>query len=258
MLLDTGSSYSSVNIARSALSSILLFDGVNFGELREVKLFMKGVFNIKPPQPRYVDIWDPSIVLELLRKWFPARKLCLKLLTMKLVMLILLTTGQRGQILQALNVDDMHISCRSVVFKISNLNVKQGRLGYKPNLVKLKAYAPDKRLCVFHYAIAYLNRTLDIRGTNKSFFITCTKPYKVPSRDTYSRWVRTVLSQAGINLGIFGPGSTRSAVTSKAASRNCPVNEIMRNAGWSQESTFTKWYKKEIENKCTMSDFVLK
>jgi hypothetical protein len=165
-----------VNTARSALSAILMFENMSFGEIKEVKLFMKGVYNIKPPQPRYTEIWDPEVVLVLLKKWSPAKKLSLKLLTMKLVMLILLTTGQRGQILGSLDVQNMDISSKCVTFQVKCSDLKQGRLGYKPELIKLKAYVPDKRLCVYHYAVCYLNITLDLRGSIKSFFITCTKP----------------------------------------------------------------------------------
>jgi hypothetical protein len=30
--------------------------------------FMKGVFNSKPPLPRYKDIWDANIILQYLEK----------------------------------------------------------------------------------------------------------------------------------------------------------------------------------------------
>ena len=32
----------------------------------------------------------------------------------------------------------------------------------------------------------------------------------------------------------------------------------MAKAGWTRESTFSKWYKKSIVKNCDMSEFVLK
>ena len=49
---------------------------------------------------------------------------------MKIAVLILLVTGQRGQILTALNVEKMDIDATRIKFKIQNKDVKQGCLGY--------------------------------------------------------------------------------------------------------------------------------
>ena len=56
-------------------------------------------------------------------------------------------------------------------FSIPNLKLKQGRPGYKPELVKFKAY-PDERLCVCHYLKQYLQRTATLRGNVQQLFIT--------------------------------------------------------------------------------------
>ena len=98
----------------------------------------------------------------------------------------------------------MDIGVNSIDFKIENSDIKQGRPGYKPDLFKLKKYVPDRRLCVYSYAVHYLHRTLELRCSVTSFFITCVKPHKIPSRDTYSRWVKKVLAEAGIDTQMFG------------------------------------------------------
>ena len=38
----------------------------------------------------------------------------------------------------------------------------------------------------------------------------------MPSKDTFVRWVRQILKDAGINMSIFLPNSTRSTSNSKA------------------------------------------
>ena len=123
--------------------------------------------------------------------WFPCWKpgiqqknyLSLIRLTKKIVMLILLITGQRGQIITALNVDRMEITPSHMIFKINNNELKQGRQNYKPEPIKLKAF-PDKRLCVVHYIKVYLQRTLDTRGLVKQLFLMVGKPTRVATRDS--------------------------------------------------------------------------
>ena len=256
-LVNKGKSYSVVNTARSALSAILqLPSGQSFGELFLVRKFMRGVYNMKPPTPRYCETWDPQIVLNFLKSWSPAKKISLKKLTWKLVMLILLSTGQRGQIIKALNVDQMTISPGKVTFLIDNKDLKQGRPGYKADPIVFKAFPADKRICVFQYLTVYLQRTLDIRGAHKQVILTTVKPHLPASRDTVSRWVRLVLQRAGIDCTKFKAGSTRAAAVSKAAKNGAHVDEIMRAAGWTQESTFTKWYKKPVKQRKQFGDFV--
>ncbi len=66
---DSGLSYSSINSARCALSTILqLSDSeVTFGQLPIVKRFMKGVFELRPALPRYQTTWDVKKVLDFFR-----------------------------------------------------------------------------------------------------------------------------------------------------------------------------------------------
>ena len=249
--------YSAVATARSALSSILILPtGEKFGEHIIVKQYMKGFFNMKPPQPRYVDSWDIDDVLKLLKSWSPAQKLSVLKLSMKTVMLILIVTGQRAQIVNALHIEKMKLSNSSVTFFLENKDLKQGRQGYKPRPLYLRAY-PDKRLCVVHYIGHYLKRTLKNRAKTKQLFLTTVKPVKPVSRDTVSRWIKDILQEAGIDVGVYKPGSVRMASTSKAKAEGVPIDEILQTGGWSQQNTFTKWYKKEIKKPDTFAKAVL-
>ncbi len=239
--------YSALGTARSALSAIIVLpNGQKFGDHPNVKLFMKGIFNLKPPQPRYVKIWDCDQVLKLLETWAPAQKLTLKRLSMKLAMLILLVSGQRGQVLRGLRVDHMDISDTAITFQLKNSDLKQGRPGYKPQLQNFTKFE-NKKLCVYHYISSYLKRTLTVRGSIKQLFLTTVKPYKAASRDTLTKWIKMVLEAAGIDISIFKAGSTRSAANSKAAQKGASMEEILQAGGWSNQSTFTKWYNRPIK-----------
>ena len=93
-LHDTGSSYSAINTARSALSAAVeLTDSPYTVGEHLIKRLVKATFQSRPPLPRYKSTWDVSTVLSLLKTWSPAKELNLKLLTFKLVMLCTLVTG---------------------------------------------------------------------------------------------------------------------------------------------------------------------
>jgi len=66
-LYDEGLSYSSINSARCALSAILESPASaysTFGEHPDVKRFMKGIFQSRPPLPRYCKTWDVNLALQ--------------------------------------------------------------------------------------------------------------------------------------------------------------------------------------------------
>ena len=108
-LYDSGSSYSAINTARSALSAAVdLSDSpYTVGEHPLIKMFIKAAFQPRPPLPRYHTIRDVSNVLDLLKTWSPAKKLNLKLQTLKLVMLCFLVTGQRCQSVHLMDIRHM-------------------------------------------------------------------------------------------------------------------------------------------------------
>ena len=153
-LLDLGTlKYSALNTARSALSSIIILpDNQKFGDHPLVTRFMKGIFNLHPPTPRYISVLYPNDVLTKLKHkpWIPAKKLTLLQLSMKTALLMLLTSLNRPQLLISLDLDNMKEKINSLSFCIPVLQLKQVRPGYKPELLSFKAF-PDKRLCVFNY-----------------------------------------------------------------------------------------------------------
>ena len=69
-LFQSGAGYSTINAARSALSSILLLPGnLKFGSHPLVSRLLKGVFELRPALPKHQSIWDISVVLNLLGSW---------------------------------------------------------------------------------------------------------------------------------------------------------------------------------------------
>ena len=256
-LFDNGASYSALNTARSALAVVVTLkdNSAGLGDHPLIKRFFKGVFKTRPSFPRYKQTWNVSTVLSYLRKKAPAKKLNLRDLSTKLVMLCFLVTGQRCQTIHLMDIDHMSRHRDHISFHITDI-VKHSRPGMpQPELI-LPAFPPDRRLCVVTYLKEYLARTAGLRKDAK-LFISYSKPHKHVTRSTLSRWVRTTLHLAGIDTAIFSAHSTRAASTSAAFSRNIPLSDIMKSAGWTQECTFSKFYNKPIANPTNFATAIL-
>ncbi|MPC62091.1 hypothetical protein E2C01_056173 [Portunus trituberculatus] len=82
--------------------------------------------------------------------------------------------------------------------------------------------------------------------TDARLLISFIKSHKSVAKDTSARWVRTMLCMSGIAVSKFSAGSVRPAAASKAGVATVPVACIMVKAGSSRESTFAKYYNKNI------------
>ena len=112
------------------------------------------------------------------------------------------------------------------------------------NTVIVPAYPEDRRLCVVTYLNEYIKRTKPLRSSTK-LFLSFVKPHAPVSKNTISRWIKLILSKAGIDTSIFKAHSTRAASTS-AVQRDVDVSVILQSAGWSRASTFARFYNKLV------------
>lgn len=239
---NRGSSFSSLNSYRAALSQIF---GPNFSEDFRIKRFFKGLSCLRPPLPKYQKTWDPSVVLNYVRK-LSGSNLGLENLTYKTAILLALTTGQRVQTLASINIQDIETFSNRIEIpikkrlKTSNINRVQ------PTLV-LPFYVHDVNICPGKTLLLYVERTKDIRGTTNNLFVTFKKPHKPATTQTISRWLKVILNRSGIDTNMFGAHSTRHASTSAASRKGVSYDSIRAAAGWTEKSkTFAVFYKKPI------------
>ena len=113
--------------------------------------------------------------------------------------------------------------------------------------MKLMAYTAEEKLCVYKTLEEYISRTSELRGVEQSLFISFQKPHKRVTKSTISRWIKDVMARAGIDTAKYQAHSVRPASASKAMSKEVPIDIIMSTAGWTRESTFAKFYNKEIK-----------
>lgn len=156
-----------------------------------------------------------------------------------------LVSMQRVQSLHLLNVNHMTVHKSSVVFRLL-APLKQSRPGISNPAIEFKAYAPDRRLCVITYLKEYLKRMKPYRSeSNSQLFLSYSRKREPVAKATISRWIKTILHKAGIPIS-YKAHSTRAATSSSASQQAVPLEDILKKAGWSSESTFAKYYKKPL------------
>ena len=234
-------SYSSINCARSAIASLNI-DGNDVSYNSLIKRFMKGVFHLRPSFPRYNNTWNPDLVLKFLKTWHPADKITIKQLTIKTAVLLVLISGRRGNTITNLYSSNIRFNEEGARISISEL-CKTSTVGkHDPEIIISKFNREE--ICCVRYLENYLSRTAHLRTTSSKLFLSFVKPFKPVTTSTLARWVRHVMTQAGIDTTIFKPHSTRSAATSKAYHNNVSLATILASVGWRSESTFGRHYEK--------------
>ena len=124
--------------------------------------------------------------------------------------------------------------------------LKQSKLGSKPTVVEFVAYPDNPNICVVTTLKAYLDSTSALRGGEQQLFVSYSKQFKPVSRETISRWVKTVMEKSRIDTNLFKPHSSRAAAMAKALLKSVPLEHILSVAGWSSSDTFAKFYKPVI------------
>ncbi|MPC68270.1 hypothetical protein E2C01_062468 [Portunus trituberculatus] len=112
--LGQGRSYSSMNSIQSAVSAIASVQGQPAEQHPLVSRFLKGVFLERPSLSRCRTTWDPDLIFRHLQKLGPNNALSPIQLSRKLVIIMLLTSGQRGEALHLLDIRNMYVSASRV------------------------------------------------------------------------------------------------------------------------------------------------
>ena len=117
-----GYQYNSVNAYRSAISSVHdKADGVPVGQHPIITRLIKGIFNVRPPIPRYSSTWDVQLVLNFLQTQGESETLPLKMLTLQNVFLLAITRPSRSADLSQLDTSRMRSGVNGVSFIPSTL-----------------------------------------------------------------------------------------------------------------------------------------
>lgn len=243
-----GKEYSTVNTYRSAISmSHVSVGGVVVGKHPTVCRLMQGIFNSRPPKPKYKSVWDVDVVVTYIRSMEPSEQLSIEDLSWKLVALMALTNSDRASDLHALDLKYRRYSAEGMTFEIPGLT-KTRRSG-PPRQAFYSSFA-EKKVCPVDTLRHYERKTAGFRSDGDEkipLFISFYKPYKPVRPATISRWIKNMLAKAGVDAN-FKAHSTRAASTSAAKNRGVATKDILCAADWSRESTFQRFYYKPVQH----------
>lgn len=245
-LFSEGLEYSTINGYRSAISAYHeRVEGSPIGQHPKICQLLSGVFNKRPPQPRYTVIWDVSKVVNYMSTLGSNENLSPKLLTLKLTTLLALLSSGRAHELTFLDIRYKVVKKNSVIFHFSKLT-KSWKQGQKPPTFELSGFdQPD--LCVLKCLERYLLISEGWRDEDTNqLLLSHIKPHRPVSIETVSRWLQQFLKLSGIDTSIFKGHSTRSASASKSKQVGLSLPEILKRGQWSNQTTFEIFYNKPI------------
>lgn len=243
-LFRKGYSSSSLNSARSSLSFFSNSD--NLASDPHVSRLFKYFYRERPRKAKYITYWPVSQVLNYLKTLHPPSSISLKFLTLKTVALIAISSSDRGQTLNLLDINKLHLSPNKLSFVITN-RLKTTKRVLKPKVVTCYSSLCES-LSPFLYVNEYLAKTAKFRKPEDSQLFLSWASKKPVSKTTIARWLKTILSLSGVDTKVFQAHSFRGASLSSAYSKGVSLNDIMKAGDWRQVETFFKHYNAPASN----------
>ena len=254
-LFKEGHQVSFINTARSALSFFL--SHLDIGEVPRIKRLFRFFWKRRPVFPRYLVTWDIKKVLRFLITWHPISSLSYKQLTLKTLMLVAITSSDRAQTLEAIDIEYSEINDEGIYFPIYSL-LKGSKRNRPVRVVKCVRF-DEPALDVSHYVMVYLQRSLKYRAIAvskglpkpRNLFLSYAtgKPLR---RASIAKYILEVLELAGIDTSCFKAHTTRGSLPSIISGRGSSPEKILAQGDWKHLGTFKRFYasygKKEILN----------
>ena len=146
-----GLQYSTLNSPRSALSATLpSCEGVPVGQHPLIATLLQGIFNERPPLPKYSFTWDVNVIITFIQKNRSlSADLPLMQLSQKLVMLFALATAARSSDFHLLDLRFRSYSQEGVSFQLAGLS-KTRRSG-PPKSLFIKRLHSDPTLPCYYF-----------------------------------------------------------------------------------------------------------
>ena len=234
-----------------------------------VKAFFKGLNHLRPPLKPLVPQWSLNLVLNALMAppFEPLATCSLKLLSLKVLFLVAITSARRASELAALRVDQpflqffndkviLHTDVSFLPKVVSEFHLNQPLIlptffSQPSNTTERMLHSLDvKRALSF-----YVARTKDFRLSPRLFLCYFGHKKGLPaSPPSISRWLVTAISLA-YELQHKSPPeglrahSTRAVASSTALLRGVDLPDICRTATWSTVSTFISHYRLDVRAK---------
>ena len=172
-----------------------------------INKYRTGLFNLRPPKPKLSFAWDVDILFRNFEQG-DSNSLSNKLLTQKLLILLLLLGAHRISTVKLFSVSNMVLNDLSVNFIPTEL-LKHCRKGKPLDKFEYRSYT-NKKLCIISFFRKYSTRRDKHAGLNTDqLIVTLMKPFKGGSIDTMRRWIKDIFILN--NIVDFSPYSCRAA-----------------------------------------------
>jgi hypothetical protein len=238
--------YSTINVYRSAISTILGITRNNFiGQHEVISRVMKGIENRSPKRAKYEKFWDPGILLKHILEWGDNNGLSNEKLTKKVIVLMRLALFLRSS-------DLAKIIRAEVKFEETKVSIgfdtkKEQRRGHEMKRIELPRFQGDARLCPVEILKTYLEKTqqwmVESEREKQNFLVlSFTQPHHSLSVERLAKLMLEVMAGAGIDTSIWKAGSARGAAATKALDKGATVEDVMRIGQWSSFQVFEKFY----------------
>ncbi len=268
--LTAGAAATTLRVYVAAIAARRELDEIPLGRHRMVSAFMHGVRRLRPVRPTAVPSWDLSVVLEGLvtAPFEPLESASDRILTLKVVLLLALTSLKRVGDLQAFSVSETCMDFAPGLVKVT-LRPRPGYIpkvlstSFRSQVVTLHSFHPppfasseDERLhllCPVRALKLYVDRSKVWRKSPQ--LLICFGAGRrglATSKQRISHWVRDAISLAYEARNLPSPlslraHSTRGVASSQALFRGVPLEDICVAAGWSSPHTFVRFYNLDVD-----------
>ncbi len=268
--LTAGAAAITLRVYVAAIAARRELDEIPLGRHRMVSAFMRGVRRLRPVRPTAVPSWDLSVVLEglVMAPFEPLESASERILTLKVVILLALTSLKRVGDLQAFSVSETCMDFAPGLVKVT-LRPRPGYIpkvlstSFRSQVVTLHSFHPppfasseDERLhllCPVRALKLYVDPSKVWRKSPQ--LLICFGAGRrglATSKQRISHWVRDAISLAYEARNLPSPlslraHSTRGVASSQALFRGVPLEDICVAAGWSSPHTFVKFYNLDVD-----------
>lgn len=258
-------SASNLNLHTSAVNTTL-----TAASAESAAAIVKAVAKAKAPtKPRYdsEDVWNPDLLFSLFDSWESNEKIPLSDLRAKAIALGFMDLMCRSSDLAKCFRSEVSWSLEGDM-RVRYLKPKEWKVGGKftqglwSSWIHVQCFGENPKLCTPCVWRAYLTRTeahdepqdISWEEGNKThtargvFVSTNRQGGKIGSlsSDRISNVMVDTMKKAGIDTMRFSAHSARGNAASIAEKAGVPVDAIVRQARWSQKSTYLKWYRRGL------------
>ena len=209
---------------------------------------MAGVDKLRPKTPRILRTWKVETVLTYIKTLGENDNLSWHLFNKKLVTLLALSNYKRASDIFILDTRFCVVEDDLITFHLKETPKQHREIGVLPPPVHFARFLENELLCPVEGLKKYLTMTDQYRISSAStrLMLSHVGKHNPVSRDTIRRWLKELLAAAVIDTSLYQGHSIRAAALSNDKQKGVSIKDILKSGGWSRESTWQRFYNKQI------------